>query len=64
MYQPYTYICSIRYDQHDKGGSTPLHWAIDGGNIALIKWMLNDGADVHAVDINGWTPLLRAGMNM
>ena len=46
---------------HDKGGSTPLHWAMDGGNLDLIKWMLKDGADVAATDINGWTPLLRTG---
>ena len=55
------YFPIFRYDMHDKGGSTPLHWAMDGGNLDLIKWMLKDGADVAATDINGWTPLLRTG---
>ena len=44
------------------GGSTALHWAMDGKNHELIDWMLDDGADVQATDHNGWTPLLRVGM--
>ncbi|XP_076812635.1 fibronectin type 3 and ankyrin repeat domains 1 protein-like [Clavelina lepadiformis] len=44
----------------DKGGSTPLHWAIDGGNCELIQWMIDDGAPVDIKDkTSGWTPLLR-----
>lgn len=30
----------------DRGGSTALHWAVDGGNCHLIEWMINDGAPV------------------
>lgn len=51
-----------KYDMHDRGGSTALHWAMDGANLELIDWMLDDGADLHAKDYNGWTPLLRVGM--
>ena len=50
-----------RYDMRDKGGSTPMHWAMDGGNTELIEWMLDDGAEINAQDYNGWTPLLRVG---
>ena len=43
------------------GGSTALHWAMDGKNHEMIDWMMDDGADIHATDHNGWTPLLRVG---
>lgn len=48
-----------KYSIKDRGGSTALHWAMDGGNLELIDWILDDGADLHATDYNGWTPLLR-----
>lgn len=52
-----------RYEDFDKGGSTPMHWAVDGGNTRLIEWMIKDGADVNMKDCNSkWTPLLRCGM--
>ena len=34
---------------------------MDGKNHEMIDWMLDDGADIHATDHNGWTPLLRVG---
>lgn len=53
-----------RYDIFDRGGSTALHWAVDGGNVKLLDWMLEE--DHVAVDVPdrsaGWTPLLRCGM--
>ncbi len=50
-----------RLDLQDRGGSTALHWAIDGGNLELIDWMLDNKANIKATDYNGWTPLLRVG---
>ena len=47
------------YDLQDKGGSTALHWAVDGKRHELIEWMLDDGAKVDACDYNNWTPLIR-----
>ena len=49
------------YSTADKGGSTPIHWAVDSGNLELVDWMLDDGADLSVKDNNGWTPLLRVG---
>ena len=43
------------------GGSTAIHWAMDGKNTELIAWMIDDGANLEALDFNGWTPLLRVG---
>ncbi|KAL3864042.1 hypothetical protein ACJMK2_005754, partial [Sinanodonta woodiana] len=49
-----------RYDIYDKGGSTAMHWAVDGQNNKLVEWMIKDGADVNIKDHNShWTPLLR-----
>nr|XP_034329711.1 fibronectin type 3 and ankyrin repeat domains 1 protein isoform X1 [Crassostrea gigas] len=49
-----------RYDDYDRGGSTPIHWAVDGGNVRLIEWIIKDGADVNLRDhSHGWTPLIR-----
>lgn len=49
-----------RYDDYDRGGSTPIHWAVDGGNVRLIEWIVKDGADVNLRDhSHGWTPLIR-----
>lgn len=51
-----------RYDDYDRGGSTPIHWAVDGGNVRLIEWIVKDGADVNLRDhSHGWTPLIRCG---
>jgi ankyrin repeat protein len=49
------------YDARDKGGSTAMHWAVDSGNLELVDWMLDDGADIGVKDDNGWTPLMRVG---
>lgn len=49
------------YNLRDNSGMTALHYAIDGGDIDTINYMLQTGADVNAVDIqNGWSPLIRA----
>lgn len=30
----------------DKAGLSPLHWAVDGGHIDVVQYILNDGMDV------------------
>ena len=50
------------YHNFDRGGSSPLHYAVDSCNCACIEWMVKNGADVNIEDQNaGWTPLLRCG---
>jgi len=50
------------FEHRDKGGSSALHWAVDGQNVELIEWMLENGADVNIRDtVSHWTPLLRCG---
>jgi len=49
-----------RYTDFDRGGSAPIHWAVDGGNKRLVEWIIKDGADPNMRDLNsGWTPLIR-----
>jgi len=49
----------------DRNGQTPLHYAVDGGNLDTIHFILMDDCDVNVPDTaSGWTPLLRcASMN-
>lgn len=41
-----------------KDGSTPLHHAAVYGDAALVKALLDKGADVNAVNLDGITPLI------
>ena len=38
-------------------GLTPLHRAAQGGQDAVVKWLLSKGADTGSIDQNGNTPL-------
>lgn len=38
-------------------GSTALHIAAGWSNHAMIKWLIEHGADINAQDKKGWTPL-------
>ena len=38
------------WDLLDKTGSTALHWAVDGANMDMIRWMLQDGCRVDIKD--------------
>ena len=48
------------YDKFDRSGSFIVHYAVDGGNVDSLQWMLLDGIDPNKKDMNsGWTPLFR-----
>lgn len=51
------------YDLRDKGGSTAFHWAVDGQNLEVLEWCIDDGWNIDVRDTHShWTPLLRCGM--
>ncbi|XP_073725763.1 fibronectin type 3 and ankyrin repeat domains 1 protein isoform X3 [Misgurnus anguillicaudatus] len=52
--------CGANWQSRDKNGCSPLHWAVDGEHIPVIKYMIQDGCEVDMRDkISYWTPLMR-----
>ena len=52
------------YDtDRDENGRTALHRASESGQANVVRWLLEKGADVTAVDVHGYTPLLLATTN-
>ncbi|KAG8551139.1 hypothetical protein GDO81_003978 [Engystomops pustulosus] len=48
------------WESRDKGGCTAMHWAVDGGDVKVIEWMIADGCQVDVKDsCSRWTPLMR-----
>lgn len=44
----------------DDFGCTPLHYAADKGNVAIIKMLIKAGANLNVADKGGCTPLFSA----
>lgn len=47
-------------DERDENGTTPMMIAAAKGLTAMVKELLNHGADVNAQDLDNWTALLCA----
>lgn len=47
----------------DADGTTPLHWAVRGGDVAAVRTLLRDGANAKATNRYGVTPLALAAEN-
>lgn len=64
--QPEAALAMLKQDRswihrRNEEGATVLHLAVGYGHIEVVKWLLDNGADVNAVsDINEATPLLWA----
>lgn len=48
---------------HDRYGMLPLHYAAAAGQIAIVKFLLENGADITDQDNRGWTALHHAVEN-
>ena len=47
----------IKVNDQDKLGYTMLHYAASHGHIDLIKFLVEKGSDINALDLNNWTPM-------
>ncbi len=50
-------------NQKNFGGATSLHIASREKNFEIAKILIDNGADVNAIDNEGWTPLMRAALS-
>jgi ankyrin repeat protein len=46
-----------KIDEKDTANFTALHYAVSGGHVDVVKFLLSNGANVNVKSINGWTPL-------
>ena len=53
----------VLVNQKNIGGATALHIASREGFLEIAKILIENGADVNAIDNEGWTPLMRANIN-
>jgi len=54
---------SALVNQKNFGGATALHMACRENNFEIAKILIENGADINAVDNEGWTPLMRAALS-
>ncbi|MGB9602646.1 MAG: ankyrin repeat domain-containing protein [Limisphaerales bacterium] len=47
-------------DAPDREGKTPLHYAAAKGHLAVVEWLVKNGANVNARNSSGITPLYLA----
>ena len=50
-------------DKEETGGlygSTPLYAASRNGHLAVVRYLVEQGADMEKVNSHGWTPLIEA----
>lgn len=51
-------------DARDNAQNTPLHYAAGAGHVEAVKWLLNNGADINALNLLGDTALHRVRSNL
>ncbi|KAF4429968.1 hypothetical protein F53441_13979 [Fusarium austroafricanum] len=62
----YRYLCRalgrnlLVVNAMDDSGRTPLPWAAEGGDMAVVRLLVEKGADIESRDKSNRTPLLRA----
>jgi len=44
-------------DQVDSDGRAPIHWAASSGSLEIVRYLVDQKAQVNNQDASGWTPL-------
>jgi len=57
------YGADLNYYRQDSGKYSPLIAAIDKGHINIVKWLIENGADVNMPIYNNITPIYSAALN-
>lgn len=52
----------IQFDSIQENGNTLFHLAVEKHNVELLKWVAGTGADINAVNKDGYTPAHLAAM--
>ena len=60
MVRPLVHKHSADVRQADRLGNTPLHHAAGAGNLAVVKFLIDNGANVRAENVSGATPYFMA----
>ncbi|RWR72382.1 k transporter family protein [Cinnamomum micranthum f. kanehirae] len=48
--------CGSKVTLPKRDGTTALHVAVSEGNVEVVEFLLDHGAEMDKADINGWTP--------
>lgn len=54
------FYCSADVNARDNFKWTPMHHACHAGQLDLVRLLLDSGAEMESVALNGGTPLMRA----
>jgi ankyrin repeat protein len=50
-------------DTQDNAQNTPLHYAAAAGHVETVKWLLDNGANINALNLLGDTALHRVRLH-
>ena len=53
-------IANYNFNEQDTKGNSCLHYAVEGGQVAIVQLLLQKGADVNLQTEKGRTPLIKA----
>lgn len=54
------FFCSANINARDNFKWTPLHHACHSGQLNVVEFLIENGAEIDAATMNGGTPLTRA----